>query len=89
MTEISNKKVEAMEKQIVRIQESNRQVPVDLYDRVEIEKQQVIVLTKVMESHKKRRDEIAEQFNGYIERFKILKAEQKAKRERLAKERGY
>ena len=52
-------------------------------------KQQVAVQTKVMESHKKRSVDISEQFNGYIERFKVLKAEQKAKRERLAKERGY
>ena len=29
------------------------------------------------------------QFGDYIERFKVLKAEQKARRERLAKERGY
>jgi len=85
----SNKKIETMEAQIVRIQESNRQVPLDLYDRVENEKQQVIVQTKVMETHKKRRAEIDEQFNDYIERFKVLKAEQKAKRERIAKERGY
>jgi len=85
----SNKKIEAMEKQIVQIQESNRQVPLDLYDRLENEKQQVVVQTKVMGTHKKRRDEISVQFNDYIERFKVLKAEQKAKRERLAKERGF
>lgn len=85
----SNKKIETMEAQIVRIQESNRQVPLDLYDRVENEKQQVVVQTKVMETHKRRRAEIDKQFNDYIERFKVLKAEQKAKRERLIKERGY
>ncbi len=85
----SNKKIETMEAQIVRIQESNRQVPLALYDRVENEKQQVVVQAKVMETHKKRRAEIDEQFNDYIERFKVLKAEQKAKRERIAKERGY
>jgi hypothetical protein len=85
----SNKKIAAMEKQIVQIQESKREVPLDLYNRLEIEKKQVIVQTKVMEKHKKRRDDISEQFNDYIERFKVLKAEQKAKRERLAKERGY
>ena len=41
-----------------------------------------------MKNHKKHRDEISEQFNDYIERFKVLKAEQKAKREQLARERG-
>lgn len=85
----SNNKIEAMEKQITEILESNREVPLDLYDRVDSEKQQVIVQTKVMGNHEKRRDEISEQFNDYIERFKVLKAEQKAKRERIAKERGY
>jgi Domain of unknown function (DUF4124) len=85
----SNKKIEAMEKQITAIQESNREVPLDLYNRVDNEKQQVVVQTKVMETHKKRRDEVSVQFNDYIERFKVLKAEQKAKRERLARERGF
>ena len=85
----SNKKIEAMEKQIIEIQASSRKVPLDLYDRLEIEKKQVVVQSKVMENHKKRHDSISKQFNDYIERFKVLKAEQKAKRERIAKERGY
>ena len=85
----SNKKIESMEKQVAEIKASNREVPIDLYDRIESEKQQIAVQSKVMENHIKRRDEISEQFNGYIERFNVLKAEQKAKRERMAKERGY
>jgi len=85
----SSRKIESMENQVMQIKESNREVPVDLYDRIDSQKQQVAVQTKVMESHKKRSVDISEQFNGYIERFKVLKAEQKAKRERLAKERGY
>jgi hypothetical protein len=85
----SNKKIDSMEKQVTEIKASNRAVPVDLYDRIDNEKQQVAVQTKVMENHKKRSNEISEQFNGYIERFKVLKAEQTAKRERLQKERGY
>lgn len=85
----SSKKIDSMEAQVTEIKASNREVPVDLYDRIDNEKQQVVVQTKVMENHKKRSIEIAEQFNGYIERFKVLKAEQKAKRERLEKERGY
>lgn len=85
----SNKKIESMEKQVTEIKASNREVPIDLYNRIDREKQQVAVQSKVMENHIKRSEEISEQFNGYIERFKVLKAEQKAKRERLAKERGY
>jgi hypothetical protein len=85
----SNNKIESMERQVTEIKASNREVPADLYERIDNEKQQVAVQTLVMENHKKRSIEIAEQFNGYIERFNVLKAEQKAKRERLAKERGY
>ena len=85
----SNNKIESMEQQVAEIKASNREVPVDLYKRIDNEKQQVAVQTKVMENHKKRSIEISEQFNGYIDRFKVLKAEQKEKRERLAKERGY
>ena len=85
----SNNKIESMDKKITQILASNREVPLALYDRLDSEKQQVAVQTKVMESHKKRRDEISEQFNGYIERFKVLKAEQKAKRDRIARERNF
>ena len=53
-----------------------------------VEKEQVAVQSKVMESHKKRQQDIATQFNDYIERFKVLKAEQKAKRDRIMKERA-
>ena len=84
----SSKNVESLEKQIAQIKASNREVPEDLYQRLDIEKQQVKVQSNVMKNHKKRRDEISSQFNGYIERFKVLKAEQKAKREQLARERG-
>jgi hypothetical protein len=85
----SNNKIESMQQQVTEIKASNREVPADLYERIDNERQQVAIQATVMENHKKRSLEIAKQFNGYIERFKVLKAEQKAKRERLAKERGY
>ena len=85
----SNNKIDSMEKQVAQIKASNREVPPALYKRIDNEKQQVSVQSKVMESHKKRRDEISIQFNDYIERFKVLKAEQKARREELARERGF
>ncbi len=85
----SNKKIESMEKKVTQIKATNREVPIDLYNRIDSEKQQIEVQSKVMENHIKRRDEISAQFNGYIERFKVLKAKQKARRDRLAKERGY
>ena len=85
----SNKKIASMEQQVVDIQASNRKVPLDLYHRIDNEKEQVTVQSKVRESHEKRRDEVAVQFNDYIERFKVLKAKQKAKREMLAREQYY
>ena len=84
----SNKSIESLEKQVTQIKASNREVPADVYQRIESEKEQVAVQSKVMESHKKRQEDIATQFNGYIERFKVLKAEQKAKRDRIMKERA-
>lgn len=84
----SNKKIEAMDKKITELKASDREVPINLNERIESERQQVKVQTVVMESHIKRQNEIADQFNGYIERFKVLKAEQKAKRERIASERA-
>lgn len=86
--EDSNKNIESLEKQITRIKASNREVPKDLYRRLEIEKKQVEVQNGNMKNHIKRREDISSQFNGYIVRFKELKAEQRAKREKLARERG-
>lgn len=85
----SNKNTESLEKQVTKIKASNREVPLDLYTRIDNEKQQIAVQTRVMKNHIKRRDEITVQFNDYIERFKVLKAEQKAKREKFAKDWGY
>jgi hypothetical protein len=84
----SNNKIEAMERQIAQIKASNRDVPADMYKRIDIEKQQVTLQSRVMKDHKKHRDEISVQFNDYIERFQALKAEQKVRREALARKRG-
>jgi len=84
----SNAKIESMEMQVTQIKASNREVPEELYQRIDGEKRQVEVQSKVMQEHQKRRDEIAVQFNDYIERFNVLKAEQKAKREKLMNERS-
>ena len=85
----SNKKIESMDQQVIDIKASNREVPLDLYQRIDNEKEQVKVQSKVKKNYEKRRDEIAIQFNDYIKRFEVLKSEQKAKREKNARERGY
>lgn len=82
----SSAKIASMEEQVTQIKASNRDVPPGLFHRIDNEKQQVEVQTEVMGKHKERRDEIAVQFNGYIERFNTLKAEQKEKRERIRQE---
>lgn len=82
----SNAKIVSMEAQVTQLKASSRGVPEGLFHRIDNEKQQVEVQTEVMGKHKERRDEIAVQFNGYIERFNTLKAEQKEKRERIREE---
>ena len=83
----SNKTIESLEKQVTQIKASNREVPTDIYQRIDSEKQQVKVQSQVKEGHVKRRDEITVQFSGYVERFKVLKAEQEARRKQLLRER--
>lgn len=67
----SNKVIESTEKRIAKIKASNREVPDNLYNRIDSEKQHVVLQMKVMNNHIKRSDEIQAQFNGYIERFRV------------------
>ncbi len=85
----SNKKLESMEQRVIDIKASNREVPLYLYNQLDNEKEQVKIQSKVKKNYEKRRDQIAIQFNDYIKRFEVLKAERKAKREKIARERGY
>ena len=83
----SNKTIESLEKQVVQIKATNREVPTGIYQRIDSEKQQVEVQDQVKQGHIKRRDEITAQFTDYISRFKVLKAEQEARRKQRLKER--
>ena len=69
----TNKKIESMEKQVINIKASKREVPIDLYNRIDSEKQQVAVQNRVMTKHKKHSNEILEKYNGYIERFRVVR----------------
>jgi hypothetical protein len=71
----SNKKVKTMEDQVAEIKVSGREVPANLYKSIEIERQQITSQTRVMDSHKKRRDEISEKYNDYINRFREARAQ--------------
>jgi hypothetical protein len=69
----SNKKIESMEKQVIDIKAEKSEVPIYLYNRIDSEKQQVAVQNRVMSKHKKRGNEILEKYNGYIERFRVVR----------------
>ena len=69
----SNKKIEAMEKQVAKIKVSNREVPIELYNRIDNEKQQIAVQTRIMKKHKKRSDDISKKFHGYIARYRVAR----------------
>jgi len=84
----SDKKILALDGKINAIKSSGREVPKDMYVQRERLEQQMKLHAHMADKHSKRRDEIATQFNGYIERFRVLKAEQKAKREKILRERG-
>jgi len=60
----SNSKIETLEKKVTQIKASNREVPPDLFHRIENQKQQVEVQSHVKSTHENRRKEIATQFNG-------------------------
>ena len=70
----SNKKIKSMEEQVAEIKVSGRDVPDNLYASLENEKQQVATQTRVMQTHKKRSDEISEKYNDYIKRFREAQA---------------
>ena len=70
----ANKNIELMEKQVARIKASGREVPKDLYNRIDSGKKQVAEQTEIMNSHKKQSDEISVQYNAYIARFREVQA---------------
>ncbi|MBT8119175.1 MAG: DUF4124 domain-containing protein [Gammaproteobacteria bacterium] len=71
----SSKKIKSMEEQVAQIKVSGREVPENLYQSIESEKQQVATQTRVMKSHKKRGAEISLKYNGYIKRFREARAQ--------------
>ena len=66
----SNKKIKSMEERVAEIKVSGREVPDNLYVSLDNERQQVATQTRVMQTHKKRSDEISEKYNDYIKRFR-------------------
>lgn len=85
--EDSRKKLTASEKLQESLKAQNKPVPDTLLEKIEREKTQLATQDEVMASHVEKRQAVSDQFNGYIERFRELKAEQQKKREELEAKR--
>ncbi len=78
--------VKALNERIKRIQSSGRKVPEDIFLRLKNEQQQIKMHKQVVTQHRKRYQEIEKQFNGYIKRFRVLKAEEQARQKKRQQE---
>lgn len=82
------RKLELTEKQITRIRAGGREVPKNISDKMEREEKQLATQQKIAQGHQEKKQKITRQFDGYIKRFRELKAEQKRiKEEREARRR--
>lgn len=70
---LSNAKIQKMQKQVAQIKASNRQVPANLHNKIKMEQRQVTVRNRIIASNKKRGIEIKEKYNDYIKRYKAAK----------------
>lgn len=70
-------KLEKTEKRISNIKAGNREVPADVYAKLEREKAQLDTQNKVADGHIQKREAITEQFKDYIQRFNELKLQEK------------
>ena len=86
--ESSKVKVTKTAQLIKRIKESGKMVPEVTYVKLEREKLQLATQQGVQQGHQIKREEVIEQFNGYIERFRELMAEKQKKREAYAKRKA-
>ena len=82
----ARRKLEATEKQITALKASGKEVPKNISDKMHSEEKQLKTHLEVAAEHEKRKQEINEQFGGYIKRFRELKAnQQRVKDEREAR----
>jgi hypothetical protein len=86
--ESSAKKVENTEKLIENIKASGKMVPEATYAKLEREKLQLATQKGVQQGHQIKREEVIEQFDGYIKRFRELMAEKQKKREAYEKRKA-
>ena len=86
--ESSKVNVKKTEQLIERIKKSGRQVPDVTYVKLEREKLKLATQQGVRQGHEIKREQVIEQFDGYISRFRELMAEKKRKREAYAKRKA-
>ena len=86
--ESSAEKVKKTEQLIESLKGSGKMVPEATYAKLEREKLQLATQKGVQEGHMIKREEVIEQFDGYIERFRELMAEKQKKREAYAKRKA-
>jgi len=83
--EDSRKKLEASQKLEQSLKAQGKTVPPTLYDKIEREQKQLATQEDVKRSQLEQRQAVADQFNGYIERFRELKAERQKQHEAQGK----
>ncbi len=78
----AKRKLDLTEKQITRLKAGGKEVPKNILDKMQGEEKQLKIHQEVAAGHQKRKQEITEQFEAYIKRFRELKAEQQIVREK-------
>lgn len=73
---------------IENIKKSGKMVPESTYVKLEREKLQLATQKGVQQGHQIKREEVIEQFDGYIERFRELMSEKQRKREAYARRKA-
>ena len=88
ITDDAKRKLDLTEKQITRLKASGKQVPENITAKLDGEAKQLKIYEELAASHLKRKQDITEQFETYIKRFRELKDRKKRiKDEREARRR--
>jgi len=82
----SEKKLESSQKLADSLKTQGKEVPDTLIAKIKREKGQIATQEDVKQSRVKQRKDIADQFNGYIARFRVLKQQQEKMRKELENE---
>jgi len=82
----AERKLKQTQDQIANIKAQGNEVPKNVSDKIAMEESQLATYKEVAKGHHKRKQEIMEQFEGYIKRFRELKDQgKKVKEDRMAR----